>query len=282
MSDASFRPHSNMEVMYYGGGGGPDPMVEALNEYRAATQPKISVPVENYLAAATSQETYGPAMKQYVGKGGHAPSWFTGDFAHDKPFIDTAVAATMSPKDQMIRHESMQKIQIGDERLKAYEEFKREQNRLKEREAADKQAGRESKKSLVPTDKEKGMIDLLLKDREEYSTIDPKSIQAIGATVASRVKHRMATGDRGDFSEMANEEMDDIMHSLIVDKTGGSLFGLLPGKKRFRPDSPEAKADAKPIAMPSSKTDLKTGQIYQTGRGAAKWNGSAFELVKDQ
>lgn len=32
-----------------------------------------------------------------------------------------------------------------------------------------------------------------------------------------------------------------------------------------------------PMAMPKTKADMKPGSIYQTGRGPAKWNGTAFE-----
>lgn len=37
-------------------------------------------------------------------------------------------------------------------------------------------------------------------------------------------------------------------------------------------------ADNAPLAMPKTITDMKPGSIYQTGRGPAKWNGTAFEV----
>jgi len=236
--------------MYIGGGGGPDPMVEALNEYKQAMQPKISVPVENYLGAAHNQETYQAAMKQYQQRAGKTPGWFTNDYEHDKPFIETAIAATMSPKDQMIRKEAEQKIAQGDTKLKKWEDFKREQQRLKDREITAKIEGGEAKKSVVPTDKEKVIVGELLKASEAYPNIDPKSIQAITDMAASRVKFRMIK-EKGDFSEMVREELDDIMDTLVQGQ--GSMFGLMPGKKKL-PGGDKPAVDKSSGAPPAKST----------------------------
>lgn len=57
-----------------------------------------------------------------------------------------------------------------------------------------------------------------------------------------------------------------------------ALDGILlevPEKQRnsLQPRS----ADITPLAMPKTIADMKPGSVYQTGRGPAKWNGTAFE-----
>ena len=44
--------------------------------------------------------------------------------------------------------------------------------------------------------------------------------------------------------------------------------------------TPPTSSGASGQPLPAKEKDLKTGTIYQTGRGPAKWNGKAFETVK--
>lgn len=64
----------------------------------------------------------------------------------------------------------------------------------------------------------------------------------------------------------------------------GSKYEFLRGAGVKVPESvtaptPAPKAVA-PLSMPSSKKELVTGKTYNTARGPARWNGSAFEAVR--
>jgi hypothetical protein len=53
-------------------------------------------------------------------------------------------------------------------------------------------------------------------------------------------------------------------------------------EKRFgrKLDGPGATGGGEPVPMPKSKDQLKAGQVYQTARGPARWNGNAFEPIQ--
>lgn len=42
----------------------------------------------------------------------------------------------------------------------------------------------------------------------------------------------------------------------------------------------DAAGGGEPVPMPKSKDQLKAGQVYQTARGPARWNGNAFEPIQ--
>ena len=50
------------------------------------------------------------------------------------------------------------------------------------------------------------------------------------------------------------------------------------GKKPALADAkPSGAAQAAPLAMPKAKSELQKGKVYNTSRGPARWNGTAFE-----
>lgn len=71
-----------------------------------------------------------------------------------------------------------------------------------------------------------------------------------------------------DTKEAALKKREDEAPSLPT----SSVNAPSPGLADAKPSKP-----AEPAAMPKAKTELKAGQVYQTARGPAKWNGAAFE-----
>ena len=57
----------------------------------------------------------------------------------------------------------------------------------------------------------------------------------------------------------------------------GDVAALERELGRMKPGLSSARPAAAPAAMPKAKAELKSGQVYQTARGPAKWNGTAFE-----
>lgn len=57
----------------------------------------------------------------------------------------------------------------------------------------------------------------------------------------------------------------------------GLLSGSQTGDGKKPPKTDAAPKPEEPQAMPTSKTALKKGAVYNTARGPARWNGTAFE-----
>lgn len=62
------------------------------------------------------------------------------------------------------------------------------------------------------------------------------------------------------------------------DKLADEIDNAVAGSARGK--GPAPLSAAKPDALPTNKNSLKTGKVYQTSRGPAKWNGTAFEPVQ--
>ena len=76
-------------------------------------------------------------------------------------------------------------------------------------------------------------------------------------------------GDRSD----AKEERAESRRRL--DELGSGRARLSSKEDGGKPAGGK---QATPLAMPKTKTELKAGQVYNTPRGPATWNGSVFEL----
>jgi hypothetical protein len=64
-------------------------------------------------------------------------------------------------------------------------------------------------------------------------------------------------------------------HKQSRDTFRGLLAGAATGPTLG--NAPNAKPSTSPLPMPQNKSDLKAGTVYQTSRGPATWNGTAFE-----
>lgn len=82
-------------------------------------------------------------------------------------------------------------------------------------------------------------------------------------------------------SEQAKQlqELQDSIKSYQEERTlfQGLLSGSQTGGGKKPPKTDAAPKPEEPQAMPTSKTALKKGAVYNTARGPARWNGTAFE-----
>lgn len=74
-------------------------------------------------------------------------------------------------------------------------------------------------------------------------------------------------------------ELQDSIKSYQEERTTyqGLLSGSQTGAGKKPPKTDAAPKPEEPQAMPTSKTALKKGAVYNTARGPARWNGTAFE-----
>lgn len=74
-------------------------------------------------------------------------------------------------------------------------------------------------------------------------------------------------------------ELQDSIKSYQEERTlyQGLLSGSQTGGGKKPPKTDAAPKPEEPQAMPTSKTALKKGTVYNTARGPARWNGTAFE-----
>ena len=84
--------------------------------------------------------------------------------------------------------------------------------------------------------------------------------------VIKKVENRLMTKEEG-RAKLADLEKKDAGLAQVEQNLRSS-----PGLADVKPTKPAA-----PAAMPKAKAELKSGQVYQTARGPAKWNGTAFE-----
>jgi hypothetical protein len=74
-------------------------------------------------------------------------------------------------------------------------------------------------------------------------------------------------------------ELQDSIKGYQEERTmyQGLLSGSQTGGGKKPPKADAAPTPEEPQAMPTSKTALKKGAVYNTARGPARWNGTAFE-----
>lgn len=84
--------------------------------------------------------------------------------------------------------------------------------------------------------------------------------------VIKKVENRLMTKEEG-RAKLAELEKKDAGLAQVEQNLRSS-----PGLADAKPTRAAA-----PAAMPKAKAELKSGQVYQTARGPAKWNGTAFE-----
>lgn len=75
------------------------------------------------------------------------------------------------------------------------------------------------------------------------------------------------------------QELADLRASLNGYKEERDLYGgmLASSQSKAGPSLGSAKTTVAPAALPKDKGALRAGAVYQTSRGPAKWNGTAFE-----
>lgn len=211
---ASFRPQSNMEVGYVGGGGGPDPMASAIAEYQRVMAPKNTHPMENYLGGVQSQEEYRPAMLQYLSNGGKQPGWFTGNFEVDKPNIDAAINATMTPQQQMVRQEAQQKSADLQEARQARLQLAKDVELRRAQDAAQKREGMKAKISIPNRDDRLQALQVLGGlAGEKFGGMPIQAQDAAAARAAAIAKSKVGTPEAQgvDFESLLGDAYNEML-----------------------------------------------------------------------
>ena len=227
-SEAKLREQQGLGVAVSG-----DAYSDARLRDQLGLPPKDRVqktPLANYLGAVDSPESYRSAMMQYIAGGGQKPRWYTGNYEMDKQNIDTAINATMTPKEQLIRQEAQDRIESTKVQREATQLYKEEQLRLREREMAAKREKVVPQKS-VPTKDERNMA---LDATEEvlgadlFAKMPSEQQNGVAREVASRAKARIAQGEKAEYGDILNEELDKLIAEgkLKPGKEGSWFFGM--------------------------------------------------------
>lgn len=288
--DASFRPQTTSPTMvgYYGGGGGPDPMAEALKEYQQVMGPKQGVrPFENYLGAVDSPESYRTAMMQYVANGGKRPQWYTGNYDMDKGNIDVALSSTMTPQQQEVRAEAQERMAMTKESRDANRALREQTQMSKDREHAMKREDKDKALALrtIPNPAQLKSATDTLESRLGIPLFDAMPAEqrtAVSRQVAARAKQRLATeGTAADYNSLVEEEMDKAVASgeLKMGKEGSWFFNRGSQAPSFKSNG---QAEESKAAI-SGTTNAKGWMLHVDAKGRRAYvspDGKQFEVAK--
>ncbi len=190
-------------------------------------------PLENYLGGVKDQESYRPAMLQYLSNGGRRPKWYTGNYETDAPNINAAISATMTPEQQMKRHEVQIRQQDLEEQRKARNQLYKDKEAEREREAAAKQElGKQKAQSIGREDKLTAHSVLAGVLGPDYATTDKGTLDAMGVRIASRAKSMMNSeeGKGLDLEEAMQSAVDDmVLTGELKMPTEGTWLGRMTG-----------------------------------------------------
>jgi len=277
--DASFRPATTTPSMvgYYGGGGGKDPMAEALKEYQQVMGPKNQThPLENYLGAVDSPESYRTAMMQFVANGGKRPNWYTGNYDMDKGNIDVALNATMTPQQQEVRMEAQERLAATKESREANRALREKAQMQKDREDALKREDKEKARALrtIPSPTQLKSATDALETRlgaDMFDQMPAEQRTAVAREISAKAKTRLATeGTDADYNSLVEEELDKTVASgrLTMGKEGSWFFNMGAEKPSFKPSSGKGPASAPAAALeylkshPEAKVQFKAKYGY--------------------
>jgi hypothetical protein len=230
---------------------------EQLGMPAAGAQP--SHPLENYLGAVQSQDQYRPAMMQYLAAGGKRPKWFTGNFEIDKPQIEAAIAATMTPKEQAIRQETKQRMLDLEEARTARIDLAKEVEARRAQEAAQKREGIKAKAAIPNRDDRLQALQVLGGlVGAGFSQMPINAQDAAAAKAASIAKAKMGTPEAQgvDFESLLSDAYNEMILNgeLKLPQEGTGLRGW------FGVGQPEQTAGfkprgAEPPAAPASSSE---------------------------
>lgn len=230
-----------------------------------------SKPLENFLGSVSDQESYRPAMMQFVASGGQKPTWYTGNFEVDKPNIEAAINATMTPQQQMIRQEAQQKSADLQEARQARIALQREALTNREREAALKREGMQ-RKAAIPTRTDRLLAHDVLGGvlGDAYSTMPQATLDAIAARAAAGAKAKSGTEEaKGvDFEELLQDEVNGMLQrgELKLPQKGTGMRGFLNVGQPELPAEfkPQGAAPEQQQTAPSQPVSLKTLSDYNS------------------
>lgn len=130
-----------------------------------------------------------------------------------------------------------------------------------------------------PTEKEQTRAGEKIK--ELYPDLPTKEVDSYSFEVAAKAKALLKNTPGLDADQALERALTETAGEIsTVDKTYFGFKSPFGGKESHFMKGASAKQPDLPQPLPSTKGDLKSGQIYQTTRGPARWNGTVFEKVQ--
>ncbi len=218
---------------YSGDTSGADPMTQALAEYERVMN-KPHPPLENYLARVSDPESYRTAITQYQAAGGRTPSWYTGNFEQDRPNVETAVAASMTPQQQQVRQEAQQKALDLEEARTARIQLAKDTEARKAKEAALTREGL-AQKNAIPGKNERTTALYVLGGvlGDKFGNLSDREQDAAAARAASIAKQQKLSeeGKDVDFESLVSDAYTQMLASgeLKMPEEGTTLGNLTHG-----------------------------------------------------
>jgi len=244
-------------------------------------------PLENYLGAVDSPESYRTAMMQYVASGGKKPQWYTGNYEMDQGNIETALEATMTPQQQLVRSESRERLAGAKESREASRLLREQAALAKDRENALKREDKGKALALktIPSSDQVVKATDTLESRlgaEQFDAMPAEQRTAVARQISSRAKARLAMeGSAADYNSLVEEEMDKAIANgeLKMGKEGSWFFNRGAEAPSFKPSSREPQAA--PAGAPAANAKGWTLHVDSKGRRAyVSPDGKQFEMAK--
>ena len=133
-------------------------------------------------------------------------------------------------------------------------------------------------------DKEaQGQFDTFLNFTAKMADVDAKSAMADatrGSVVWQRVDNAVANDRRVRAAEKAIELEVNPTKKAALTQEYHTLLNTVRREKERQYGVTSPSGGETPPPVPSSKDQLKSGTVYNTARGPARWNGERFELVQ--
>jgi hypothetical protein len=238
-------------------------------------------PLENYLASVSGPDDYRTTMMQYLAQGGKKPSWYTGDYESDKGNIETSIAATMTPQQQLVRQDAHQRLADLQESRKARLELQKEKLAEQAKAQAAKQAGIANKtpnpNQIIPNKDQRsqalGALESAL-GSSVFSQLPPDQQDSAARTIAAKAKAAMMTpeGKGIDYETHLQDQLDEMMATQQLNPgKEGSFFGLIGGEKPSFKGKPSEQVPTpkESLAAPQPGTVLK-GYKFKGGNPSDK------------
>lgn len=211
--------------------------------------------------------------------------------------------ADMAVKGRRLQVLKDERLAFENDRKTALEEYKLASHEANKKDAAAAKAAYDAKVRAL--DGKKADLDSRIKKiSDELDAIDVKGAKSEEGSAPSGDAPPL--GSRGKVSDATQSERDGEAGRLMIrSELGGDVtrakaeIARIDAEIKKAPNNDAknilkqqgdrlragvstwlAKGSGQTTALPTNKADLKTGTLYQTARGPATWNGSAFEAKK--
>lgn len=123
-------------------------------------------------------------------------------------------------------------------------------------------------------------MDMLTKDSVGDMPTDQKRMLALD--LATRAKALVRASPSTTYAQAFVQAKSEAEKKGLLKVTPKTVLGFEYGKEgTYKSSAPgdSASPAAKPVPLPTSKGDLKTGTIYDTAKGPAVWTGTGFKAA---